>query len=275
MTAMRPHSVYSIAPGWLAHAAAFGVMVILIEHSAAQGGRPCALNSVGDAQVVAVRDGRSLTLADGREVRLAGIEVPLDDTAAETARAALAAMTVGRPITLKNDGTSSTTDRYGRLPAFVYVGQDTLSAQENLLARGYARVAARVEETACLPALIASERAARRSAAGLWNQAVFSPKNASDSDGIAAAKGQFAVLEGVVISVREVRSVIYMNFGRRIGRDFTVTILKRNERNFTAAGLTPKALEGKRVRVRGYIEQRRGPQIEATRPEQIEVVELN
>ena len=63
-----------------------------------------------------------------------------------------------------------------------------------------------------------------------------------------------------------------MNFGRRWSEDFTVTIAKRNGRMFSAAGLEPKKLERARVRVRGFIEERGGPWIEASRPEQIEVL---
>ena len=59
-----------------------------------------------------------------------------------------------------------------------------------------------------------------------------------------------------------------MNFGRRWSEALTVTISKRNERNFAAAGLDPKRLENRRVRVRGWIEERNGPRIEAASPEQ-------
>ena len=44
---------------------------------------------------------------------------------------------------------------------------------------------------------------------------------------------------------------------------------------FTAAGLAPKTLENRRLRVRGWVEERNGPRIEATRPEQIEIAERN
>jgi hypothetical protein len=64
-----------------------------------------------------------------------------------------------------------------------------------------------------------------------------------------------------------------MNFGRRWSEALTVTTSKRNERNFAAAGLDPKRLENRRVRVRGWIEERNGPRIEALRPEQIEIAE--
>jgi hypothetical protein len=75
------------------------------------------------------------------------------------------------------------------------------------------------------------------------------------------------------LSVRESGATIYLNFGRRWAQDFTVTILKRHRREFSAAGIDPKFLEGRPIRVRGWIEQRGGPVIEADAPEQIELVE--
>jgi hypothetical protein len=50
---------------------------------------------------------------------------------------------------------------------------------------------------------------------------------------------------------------------------------KRDESAFAAAGVEPKKLEARRVRVRGWIEERNGPRIEAARPEQIELTERN
>ena len=94
--------------------------------------------------------------------------------------------------------------------------------------------------------------------------------NADNLTDVLAEQGRFALVEGRVLSVRESGATIYVNFGRRWTEDFTVTILKRNERNFTVAGLEPKKLAGRQIRVRGWIEERGGPWIEATRPEQIE-----
>jgi hypothetical protein len=71
--------------------------------------------------------------------------------------------------------------------------------------------------------------------------------------------------------VRESGGTIYVNFGRRWSEALTVTILKRHERTFTAAGIEPKTLEGRIVRVRGYVDVRNGPVIEATQPQQIEI----
>jgi hypothetical protein len=62
-----------------------------------------------------------------------------------------------------------------------------------------------------------------------------------------------------------------MNFGRVWSRNLTVTISRRNRPLFEAAGMDPKKLEGARIRVRGFIEDRSGPRMEAVRPEQIEM----
>ena len=82
-----------------------------------------------------------------------------------------------------------------------------------------------------------------------------------------------------MVSVRTSGATIYVNFGRRWSEDFTVTILKRNERKFATAGFDLQRLAGRRVRVRGWIEQRGGapgsPWIEATYPEQIELEDRN
>jgi hypothetical protein len=75
------------------------------------------------------------------------------------------------------------------------------------------------------------------------------------------------------MSVRESGATIYMNFGRRWTQALTVTLLRREAKRFAAAGVEPKQLEGRRVRIRGWLEQRTGPTIEATAPEQIEFAE--
>jgi hypothetical protein len=98
-------------------------------------------------------------------------------------------------------------------------------------------------------------------------------KQADKPSDVLAARGHFALVEGKVSSVRASGATIYVNFGRRWSQDFTVTIAKRNERSFAAAGLDPRSLAGRRLRVRGWVEERGGPWIEAIRPEQIELSE--
>src|SRR6185437_9770979 len=223
----------------------------------------CKLAAIGTATVAEVRDGRTLLLADGRELRLAAIEVT------DASREALQSIVGGRGVRLEQSGAAS--DRYGRVVAFVYADDTQQSVQQAMLAQGHARVSARIGNKACAELLLDAEREARAARRGLWADPNFAPLQSHDIGRIAAARGQFAIVEGKVLSVRESGATIYVNFGRRWTRDFSVTILKRHRRDFAAAGVDPKELEGRRVRVRGWVEQRNGPMIQVTDPEQIEI----
>jgi hypothetical protein len=166
-------------------------------------------------------------------------------------------------------------DRYGRLVAFAFAGEAQQSLQQSLLETGLARVSARIGDKACAAALLTTERTARERRRGRWADPNFAPLPAENLIRLQAERGHFALVEGKVLSVRESGATIYVNFGRRWTRDFTVTILKRQQRSFAAAGLEPKQLEGRHIRVRGWIEQRGGPIIQAEAPEQIEFADDN
>lgn len=240
---------------------------------ASSGASACNLETIATATVIAVRDGRTLVLEDGREARLAGIEVPRSDAASAAAATALQQLAAGQTIVLKRLGPAE--DRYGRLLVHAFPAEGQTSLQQALLAGGHARVGSRVGDRACAADLLAAERAARAGKLGLWADPAQAPRQADNPAEILNERGRFTVVEGKVLSVREAGPTIYLNFGRRWSRGFTVTILKRNERIFSAAGVAPKKLEGRRVRVRGWIEQRGGPIVEAARPEQIEIADLN
>jgi hypothetical protein len=220
----------------------------------------CRMVTIGTASVRAASiDG--ITLEDGRAVRLAGIEL-----------GATPELAAGTAVTLKR--LSAETDRYGRLQAHVFIDDNGTERwfQAELVARGLARVSSRVGTAACAKALLAHEDSARAAKLGLWAEPVYVIGKAEDPAGILESRGRFALVEGKIVSVRENGATIYVNFGRRWSEDFTVTIAKRNERAFVAAGLVPKSLAGRRVRIRGWIEERGGPWVEAARPEQIEVL---
>jgi endonuclease YncB( thermonuclease family) len=224
----------------------------------------CKLPGLGTVTVADVRDGRTLLLADGRELRLAAIE------ADDASRAALNALTADKTLRLEKLGPDQ--DRYGRVVAIAYTDDARESLQQAMLAQGQARVSARVGDRPCAELLLRTERAARAAVRGLWAHPNFAPLPSHDVTRIMAVRGQFALVEGKVLSVRESGATIYVNFGRRWTQDFAVTILKRHRREFAEANIDPKELEGRRIRVRGWVEQRRGPIMEASVPEQIEVI---
>jgi endonuclease YncB( thermonuclease family) len=229
----------------------------------------CRLTAIGTATVRAVAEG-GILLDDGRTVRLAG----LNDVAEPALRAALPP---GRVIILKRLAAAPETDRYGRLAAQVFTIENDAETwlQADLVARGHARVSSRVGDITCARGLLAREQSARAANLGLWAEPYYVMSKAEEPAQVLHRRGRFALVEGKVLSVRESGGTIYVNFGRRWSEDFTVTIAKRYERAFAAAGLEPKKLAGRRLRIRGWIEERGGPWVEASRPEQIEVLERN
>jgi endonuclease YncB( thermonuclease family) len=253
----------------------------------------CGGDEIARATVSRVSDGRTFTLADGREVRLAAIEVPpmpmplqsdpppASAPGAAAAKAALDALAGGDTVVLRR--AQIATDRYGRIVAYAYTERDgdELFVQGELITAGFARVGDQVSSPACAAALLARETAARKARLGLWADPYYDLIDAETPADVLAHKGQFALVEGDVVSVRQSGATIYVNFGPHWSEDFAVTVRKRNERSFAAAGIDLPSLAGRRVIVRGFIEARgniggktRGsPSIEATHPEQIETAD--
>jgi endonuclease YncB( thermonuclease family) len=230
----------------------------------------CAFEPQGEGRVAAVIDARSFRLEDGREIRLAGIEPVATETASRTS--ALSAIVAGREVTLRGD--DDTPDRYGRQPAFVFLAPSETSVQGLLLARGEALVSATVTEKDCAAMLDTAEAAGRQAKRGIWTDP-FAIKNAESSGDILARVGQFTVIEGKVLSVRQAGATTYLNFGRNWTRDFAVTISRRILRAFETAGIVLKSFENRRLRVRGWVEARGGPRIEVLRVGQIELLGEN
>ena len=168
----------------------------------------CKLPGLGTATVAGVRDGRTLLLADGRELRLAAIE------AGDASRAALNVLAASRMLRLEKLGPEQ--DRYGRVVAIVYTDDAHESLQQLMLAQGDARVSARVDDRPCAE-LLKAERAARTAARGLWADPNFAPLPSHDVTRITAVRGQFALVEGKVLSVRENGATIVCQFRAAVG----------------------------------------------------------
>ena len=249
---------------------------------------PCGGETLARGTVSRVVDGRTFVLDDEREVRLAAIEVPPLSSPQEpgtapggtAARDALAALLAGAEIVLKRAEAPS--DRYGRVLAYAFPVRGGIehSAQAELISAGLARVAARIGNRDCAAELLGRERAVRQAkpsqakpslAFGPVRIMICSTPPTPPTCWPSEAASRWSRVRWC--RCRESGATIYVNFGRRWTEDFTVTILKRSERTFTAAGMEPKRLAGRRVRVRGWIEERGGPWIEAAHPEQIELTD--
>jgi hypothetical protein len=181
----------------------------------------------------------------------------------------LSAIAGGRDVTLHGEDDSP--DRYGRQGAFVFVTGSEYSVQSEMLRRGEALVSADIADKKCAAALATAEGVARQSKLGIWADST-AIKNTESPGDILAAVGHFTVVEGRVLSVRQAGAITYLNFGRSWTRDFAATISRRAIPAFESAGLGPKSLENRRIRVRGFVSSRGGPRIELLRVGQVEVL---
>jgi endonuclease YncB( thermonuclease family) len=266
-----PHSGHCIGRKMSGeHRVVFGGIAIALAlwPLAVASAEPCRTIELGGGRVAAIENSRTLALSDGRKIRLAGIEWAVPEA---EAKAALSELLLGRPVTLAAPEKPEP-DRYGRLYAFPSVSGSETPIQYGLLERGIVLVSGRVSDKGCAAALAAAEKRARDQRLGAFAQGGPAAHQADKYTAILAETGRFAVVEGKVLSVREAGNTIYVNFGRRWSEDFTVTIAKRLQPAFISGGVVPKSLSGQVVRVRGFIEERSGPWIEATSPAQFETV---
>ncbi len=231
--------------------------------------------------VTAVTDGDTVILDDGRVVRMIGTQapkLPLDRPDFSTwplapeARAALADVALNRQVRLGFGG--ETVDRYGRVLAHVFVAgpEGEVWAQQAMVAQGLARVYSFPDNRACLDLLFAAEGRARLAGLGIWSDPYYSTRAANAPGDLLARAGQYELVEGRVLLVEQRGGRVYLNFGRFWKEDFTAVIEAPALRLFAEAGIDPLVLENALVRIRGWVDDRDGPRIEVTHPEQIEVL---
>jgi endonuclease YncB( thermonuclease family) len=231
--------------------------------------------------VVRIIDGETVGLDDGSELRLIGALAPRaldvgvgpEKWAAETrSREALGELVAGRSIELKFD--SARSDRYGRLQAqaFLIEGEQRLWIQRHLVSQGFARAYSLSGNATCIEELLAAESAARVAGLGLWAEAAYQVRSASEPDQLIGYRTTFQLVEGQVVRAASVRGSIYLNFDRN-WRDAFFVSLRRDDRKLLGTFATdPKMLEGRRVRVRGWIDVRNGPRIDLSAGGAIEVI---
>ncbi len=237
------------------------------------------------ATVLAVAGDGGIVLSDGRTVRAAFVDVPddLPDDLGTAVRTMMAGLT-GEMVTIRP--VLPAPDRWGRIVAHIFVlnrmareNAASGSFGEELVAAGLALMRTDepdlIAEPGCLRALALGEARARGRRLGLWASPAHALGAAGDTAGLVARAGRFAVFEGRVVSVGERGERTYINFGRRWNEDTTVTIPKRSWRIMERSGFSAATLRGRKVRVRGLVEDNRGPLVEVTEPHQIEFVETD
>ena len=263
---------------------AFAVVIAAPTGLPALGAMPCVgLESGPTHSVTRVLDGETVVLDDTRELRLIGALAPraLDADAEPgawpteaAATEALRALVLGKSIEPRSVG--ERIDRYGRLQAhaFLVEGDARRWVQGALLQQGHARAYAVAGDRSCAEDLLAAERPAREARLGLWAEAAYQVRSADNPAELMRFRTTFQVVEGMIVRVGLTSGSIYLNFDRDWRRGFSVSLRRDDSALLGPYAGNPKSLEGRSVRVRGWIDQRGGaPVIDMSAGGLIEVSE--
>ena len=247
---------------WLA---AFLVLAGTTVHPAFAG--PCPPVGSETRAVANIRGVSDITLEDGTAAKLMGLlppsvrDLPAPPSAWPLAGAALADLEhrlQDRRILIAKAG--SFRDRYGRLVVHAFTsGENAQWLQGALVEAGQVRVAPMPGETTCARALLLREAVARSKRIGLWANPVYEVRSARETRTLASLTGTFQIVEGWVSAVARRRNTVFLNFGQDWRWDFTAGIDLRNTPQKDAIAAQLQELQGRLVRVRGYIERRNGP----------------
>ncbi|XYD06829.1 pentapeptide repeat-containing protein [Methylobacterium sp. NMS12] len=219
----------------------------------------CATGPARDEVVAGIGPRGEIRLASGLRAVLDSLRWPDAPEAASAARAWLEARR-GARVTVVPRGQP---DRWERVRADLLVAEGDITEGADLagglIAAGLAYADANEADSLCRPGLRLVEAAARARGLGFWGAA---RPAARDGPALRARAGHFVVAEGRIRHVGERGARTYLDFAARGTDGLTVTVPKRTWRMMRARGLSAASLEGRRVRVRGLLEVRRGPTLE-------------
>lgn len=237
-------------------------------------GVACELEPGGESTVLAISNSRALLLADGRQVYLAEVLPPISGegavhSAVTGATAYLRAHVLGQKVEIRYGGKHQ--DRYGATVAHVFVaGDNPLWVQEGLVREGLAQVFPQPDNHACSKQLASLEEKARNANRGYWGLAFFKVLPARDARSLLNLVQTYQIIEGEIAFVTHTggRAILHFAEDRQFG--FTATVEPAAQKRLSEQGLDD--WQGQTVRIRGWIERKRGPAIVITQPEQIELL---
>lgn len=242
----------------------------------------CPDKGVQEARVADVEARLELRLADGRLLRLAGIDpagsTPEQPDLGETEVATLDAGLKGKAIRVHL--LSDRADRWGRLPAFVFrEGDGPGGLAARLIAAGAARYLAEPGAAACRDLFLTAETKARGEKLGLWRDPYYAVLGVDDGAAFRERAGTIVVAEAVLASVDTSAFRTTLRFaapkhvsGRKPfgGRMLVATISPRVMKVFAAQSRKLDTLVGTRLRLRGLLDLRFGPHLVLDGPDSIE-----
>lgn len=231
---------------------------------------PCLQLPKGSGVVSKSSKQNVIFLKDGRKLILANLYL-----SKKSSQSYLKKLLLKKTITFYASGRK--TDRHNRqiVQVFFQENEKRVWLQDRLINEGLAIAMALPNTRQCLPALLKSEKKARvKDLENLSINQIFPIIKSSNLKLLNnKAQGSFQIVEGKVRSFHRTAKNTYLNFSHNWRTDFTVIIsnhlLKRKKNKWPNL----KAIKGKIIRVRGWLDHYNGPMIRLDLPEMMEIVE--
>ncbi|WP_262693536.1 thermonuclease family protein [Kordiimonas aquimaris] len=236
---------------------------------------PSGLKFCGKISASQAKDGETIITVDGKTIKLAGIKAPElwpEDAPyqswphAHQSRKLLDIQTASKTLEMFCEGERS--DYTGAMIAHIKLPNGQW-LQHSMIAAGGAYVYPRRTHTTGMMLLYAAEQKARKEEKGIWAQ---SEQTITTADGTIRT-GWFQIISGKILSAKNVRKTIFLNFGENWRTDFTVEITPKVNKAFKKNQIDLLSFEGRNVEVRGWVTWKSGPHIMLESPGQIQILE--
>ncbi len=208
----------------------------------------------------------------GQEFLLTDIIAPSAFTLHKTAQVHFAASKAALQLLLQNAALTITDaapkTRWDVRMVVARRNGEERTLQEALIGAGAARVAPQTDNLEFVDRLLTLENGARADRRGLWALREYKIYDADYANG---AVGVFQLVEGTVMRAAKAGGRTYLNFGKDYRDDFTASARNALARKWSKTGIDLAALEGRRLRVRGFVDDINGPSIDLQHIKQIEI----
>src|SRR5260370_22058099 len=125
-----------------------------------------------------------------------------------------------------------------------------------MIRRGWARVGGAADTRQGVAERLAREDRARQARHGIWRDRFYAVRAADDAGRYA---GSFQIVEGTAVDTAMVEGQLFINFGGDWRTAFSLRLPPDALRLFRAEGVDAAALEGRRLRGRGWARSRECP----------------
>lgn len=205
-----------------------------------------------------VLDGDTVQLADGRRVRLLGINTPEIQHANRAAEAGgnaakqwLLQKILHRPVSLVGD--VEATDKYGRTLAYVFT-QDNELINQQLLAQGLATLNLYPPNLQFATVLENAQQQAEHQQVGIWQRPEYAPISISAIETLAATDESLSQrwlrVHGRLQAIRHTAKSVYL--------EFTPHLHARIDRQWLALFPDVQHYQGKTLELRGWLHAHHG-----------------